>query len=501
MKKAIVILVVVALVTSLVTLGTIAWLQDTDSDINVMTMGNVYIEQLEYERVVEDGAWVSTGNVDKYGYTPDKVQEFTQHKPLLPANFADGQIKWDDRVNGTHQQSWAEVGAPGSNQLFDDSVKNVQDKFVFVKNTGTTSAYVRTWFAFELGNVAFENWNDIVMLNVNKNHWSWEWAPEAVTISGNQYVIACATYKGPSSNPTGILAPGATTYASLLQVYMKPTATNEDVTAIDGNDNGLYEILVCSQAVQADGFENSDHGLDLAFGEEHPWINGIVIPYMITTEEELIQGGNLTVGKSFELDNPAGTVIDKDTYLNLNGKTISATRLATGNNTAEAISAIVVRGANLTIVGDGSVSDKSTIANDQTDGGYTIAIYDGATVTVKGGHFYAAHDVFYVRKGTLIIEGGFFDAALDTNPNTETDYSPHTKNYEECHRSTVINCFDDDYVEDKCIVIITGGTFVNMDPSNVHEGRLHHQNFVADGYKVVAEPQANGDVWYTVVPA
>ncbi len=277
MKKILAMVLVVALTAAVSIAGTMAYLTSTDSDVNVMTMGNVKIEQLEYERVVENGAWVSTNETDKYGYTPDKMQPFSQAKPLLPAVFADGKIKWDDRNGSTaedgtgHQQSWGQVGASGTNQLFDDSVKNVQDKFVFVRNTGSSNAYVRTWIAFEQGNVTAEDFESIIGTNGNASHWSWETVATDVVIDGNEYVVCCVTYKGPKSNPTGILAPNATSYPSLLQVYMSPEATNADVAAIDGNGNGTYDILVFSQAVQAEGFTDATTALTTAFGTNHPW--------------------------------------------------------------------------------------------------------------------------------------------------------------------------------------------------------------------------------------
>lgn len=277
MKKAKKILLTVGayiLTAALAIGGTVAYLHSEDSDVNIMTLGNVKIEQLEYERVVdENGNWISTGKTDKYGYTPDELREFKQDKPLYPAVFADGKIKWDDR-NGSqdaagttsHQQSWAQVGASGSNQLFDDSVKNVQDKFVFVENTGKSGAYVRTLFAFEQGKIAADNFKNIIMTNTNKDHWSWETVATDVEIKGNTYFVMSATYIGPKSNPTGILAPDTVSYPSLLQVYMKPEATNDDVKAIDGNGNGTYEILVVSQAIQAEGFSDAHTAL-ASFGE------------------------------------------------------------------------------------------------------------------------------------------------------------------------------------------------------------------------------------------
>lgn len=300
MKKIIALLLVIALTASVSIAGTIAYLQDEDSDVNVMTMGNVKIEQLEYERVVgESGNWIPASEADKYGYTPDTVQTFTQSKPLYPAYFADGNIKWDDRNgseaasgDGSHQQSWGQVGASGSNQLFDDSVKNVQDKFVFVKNTGKSDAYVRTLIALEQGNVAADNFKNIIMTNSNKDHWDWETVATDVEIAGNKYYVLCATYLGPKSNPNGILAPGAVSYPSLLQVYMKPEATNDDVEDIDGNGNGTYDIVLLSQAIQTAGFAGAETALDTGFGKATAenvakWFGGITVPNISTTGSEM----------------------------------------------------------------------------------------------------------------------------------------------------------------------------------------------------------------------
>jgi len=67
--------------------GTLAYLTDTESDHNVMTVGSVDIEQLEYERIVnENGDWVPAEpkyafeSADHQIYKPDAMQEFTQGK-------------------------------------------------------------------------------------------------------------------------------------------------------------------------------------------------------------------------------------------------------------------------------------------------------------------------------------------------------------------------------------------------------------------------------------
>ena len=51
MKKIISWLLVIAVTAALAVSGTMAYLTDTDEDVNVRTIGNVHIEQIEQERV------------------------------------------------------------------------------------------------------------------------------------------------------------------------------------------------------------------------------------------------------------------------------------------------------------------------------------------------------------------------------------------------------------------------------------------------------------------
>ena len=95
MKKVIAWLLVLTL-TAAVSIGaTLAYLTDTEEATNVMTVGKVQIDQLEYERVDDETA---NENAD--------VQEFHDNKPLYPAVTEDG----FDYTPGDSYVDWEQIG-------------------------------------------------------------------------------------------------------------------------------------------------------------------------------------------------------------------------------------------------------------------------------------------------------------------------------------------------------------------------------------------------------
>lgn len=277
MKKRIVTICLVAALLATCFAGTYAYLTDIEAAKNVMVLGNVDIEQKEYQRVVENNNWVTTGETDAYGYIPDAIEAYDYDGKLAPAVYADGKVKWDDR-NGSesatgaqsYQQSWAAAGAPGSNQLFDDSVKNVVDKFVFVTNTGNSDVYFRTIVLIEAPESVSQG---LIHDNFNNNtRYDYNGAAEGrldagksephgytpcpyVTVDGVRYYVVVATH-------TEALKSGDTARPSLLQLYLDPAATNADCEEFGDS----WDVLVLSQAVQADGFADAQTALDTAFG-------------------------------------------------------------------------------------------------------------------------------------------------------------------------------------------------------------------------------------------
>ena len=258
MKKFIAWLLVLTL-TAAVSIGaTLAYLTDTDEDVNVMTLGKVKIDQLEYERI-------DTESKDDTA----KIQDFHDNKPLYPAVIDKEKFDWE---TGENYVNWDQIGKDDytSGIWNPDEINNEVDKMVFVKNKGDYDAYVRSVFAFEAGNYeTVEEFLSKVHLNINTEDWTWDWEQTPVSIPNadgsetTDYFIVTATYNK-------VLKPGAFTEISLAQIALDPSATNEDVKAF----GDTFQVLVKSQAIQAEGFgnellpeyENANNALDEGFG-------------------------------------------------------------------------------------------------------------------------------------------------------------------------------------------------------------------------------------------
>ena len=139
MKKVIAWLLVLSLTAAISIGATLAYLTDTDEDVNVMTLGKVKIDQLEYERVD-----VESKDEDA------EVRKFRDDKPMYPAVIDKEKFNW---TTGDSYVDWEQIGKEDytSSIWNPEQINNEVDKMVFVKNKGTYEAFVRTVFAFEAG--------------------------------------------------------------------------------------------------------------------------------------------------------------------------------------------------------------------------------------------------------------------------------------------------------------------------------------------------------------
>lgn len=194
-------------------------------------------------------------------------------------------------------------------------------------------------------------------------------------------------------------------------------------------------------------------------------------------KDALVNGGNIKVDNSFDAGEDT-LVVEKNTVLDMNGKTISNEKDIWDIDTKTDWSLISARnGANLTITGNGSFKAKK-------DDCYAVDVQDGSTVTIEDGTFIGNIHAVYVFKGTANIKGGFYAVQQKYTDANKAD-------------GFVLNCYDANRTNGTAKIIVTGGTFVNFNPADCWaEGE--HTNFVAEGYSVISE-QHGADTWYTVV--
>ena len=226
-------------------------------------------------------------------------------------------------------------------------------------------------------------------------------------------------------------------------------------------------------------------------------VNGAQYPTVVSDEEGLTDalaaGGNVLLSQDIvttpELESIVtdslypNIYITKDTELNMNGREVSFfEEIQEADLGKAAVSFFAVTDGTLTIDGDGVFNAEAGGNN-----GYCINV-NGGNLVINGGKYYGAVTAVQVQNGTAIINGGFFDLA------------PTAKEVVPNYSKFLINCIDAGSQDGTAQVIITGGTFVNVDPSDTESDPSDPTNYVAEGYTVISQEQTNGDIWYTVVP-
>ena len=263
------------------------------------------------------------------------------------------------------------------------------------------------------------------------------------------------------------LSAGATSEALTIKGHMKESAGNEYMN--ESIDRIAITVYATQDTVESDSFTNQ-------------YDENAAYPVVNVTElkEALTNGGVVAVTKDIQTNNIEDTaaariVISQPTTLNLEKKIITPDNM--GNNNKNFCALIVDADTTINAGENGGIDTG-------VNGGYGINVRNGATLTINGGYYYGGGTTVQVQKGTLIINGGTFACEPYSNPTYGYKY--------------LINCIDAAYKDGTAKISITGGTFINFDPSD-SASENPNGNFVADGYKVVSQTQTNGDVWYTVV--
>ena len=290
-----------------------------------------------------------------------------------------------------------------------------------------------------------------------------------VSVDGDALVAkdgeSTATTAASLNNFEGTLEAGKTTGLITITGEMKETAGNKY------KGLSLENISITVYASQLNSESDStgkDYDKDATY---YPVIDEAGL------KDALKAGGNVSVEAN--LAPAAAIVADKNATLNMNGKTI-ANITDIWDVEPNSWSLVSVReGATLTIDGNGTFKAKENdcFAVDVQD--------DGCKVVIKSGTFIGNIHAVYVYTGEAVIEGGFFSVQQKFSDAAKAD-------------EFVLNCYDANRANGTAKITVKGGTFVNFNPADCQaEGA--HTNFVAEGYSVIKETQANGDVWYTVV--
>ena len=410
-KMILVVSLLLALTVSLT--GTMAYLSDTDEDINVMTLGNVQIEQHEMKRK-EDIAYNATLKEGDLVPFTDGIKLY----PAFPVNGAGTDYSAAmDREELLEWGPYVHTGTAANGLWNNTKLVGAVDKMVFVENTGNSPAYFRTLIAYErpdgvtigeAGNGADiminENGNDVVYNAIDDRYVG------DIVVEDVQYTVYEYIYQD-------ALLPGEWSHPSLLQVVMTHNADNETMALL----GETYEILALSQAVQVENLEQlgAKGALDTAFGDVTTanaalWFSGMEALPVATasTADELAaalaEGGTVMLTDDITVPSTLNVAANEKVVLNLNGNDLS---YAVENENA---SAIINNKGTLEIAGDGTISfvavnpDLGTIpsyaTNTITNTG-TLTIGKGVTVTngSQGGASYAVdnHGIFYLNGGTL----------------------------------------------------------------------------------------------------
>ena len=260
--------------------------------------------------------------------------------------------------------------------------------------------------------------------------------------------------------------PGASTDMITVSAHMDEAAGNDYMgKTLEGVK---FTVYATQDTVENDSFDNTYD----ANATYYPVID------LASLKDAIKNGGNVAVDADVEVSGMDGeanrTIISKPTTLQLNKKITSP--YAMGNNNTNFTALLVAADTTINAGEDGGI--------DTRGGAYGINVISGANLVINGGTYYGGGTAVQVQKGTVTINGGHF--AVEPFSDDRYGYN------------FLLNCIDDPYKDGTANIIVKGGTFVNFNPANCKaEGA--DTNFVAKGYGVVATPQANGDVWYTVV--
>lgn len=236
-KKILAVCLVLILAITAITGASLAYLQDTDTEDNVFTVGNVKIDLWEdfNENLAElmpttgkdaNGNTINAINKDIYVYNEGKNDAYVRVHIAIPTVLDSGDPDFDASANVLHWNFAKDSVAAGAWNWY---------------STYDADAYAAT-----------ES-----MPGYPRNGGDWNFY--TATINGVSYNVYVATYMTAIEN-------GANTLSAFDQVYLDAKVTNEDVAKITETLGENWHIYVAAEGVQEQGFADAYTALNTAFG-------------------------------------------------------------------------------------------------------------------------------------------------------------------------------------------------------------------------------------------
>ena len=313
-------------------------------------------------------------------------------------------------------------------------------KLLSVTNSGNLAAKVKLQFTVNDGGLQNALWFDFLQVD------------EAGRITGS-FTKRPMSELSTLANALEISLAAGGKVQYILVYGMNEEAGNEYQGATFSAD---VTILATQDTVETDGFGRADYDAEATFPVTD---SGSFVT-------ALERGGLVSAVSDFTWDEAVTMAEGTQSVLNLEqDAVITVTRGGIVNVNGQ---------AQLTLQGMGRMEQDMN-----SELGFLVRASDDSKVVIREGTYISGLTCIQAGGNAQVeIYGGHFEALTDWN---ETYW--------------LLNLIDNSNAS----ITVYGGTFVNFDPSHSRTENPE-ANFVADGYKVVSETQANDDIWYTVVP-
>ena len=171
------------------------------------------------------------------------------------------------------------------------------------------------------------------------------------------------------------------------------------------------------------------------------------------------------------------TIVSKNITIDLNGYTIKNTE-DIWNEDTENWSLISVNNGGILTLLDSSDAGTGTLFAKENDC-YAVDVRNGGMLIIESGTYIGNISSVYVHTGTAYINGGYYKVQQTSSMN----------GYGE-----TINCYDANFKNGTAIVIISGGSFYNFNPTDAAEPTNCNQSYLSKNTKMVYDDTTNSYV-------